>query len=826
MQFSSVRHRRAMYTTVSPVVLIMAGLFAGQANAVDHVVAAGETLPAGLVLADGDTLTNNGTITNPGGSGVEGLGDVGFILNSATGKVEAVGDWAIAINGNLGSFENHGSVTSDSIGALAVFGDLSSFLNTGTMATTGDVGVGVVGTVGTFNNSGTISSNFGPALIFQGAVGTLTNSGTLQSATNLTTVRFESSVGKFSNAGEILNNGTGVGVEANLNNGGVGSFENSGKIVAGAGQRGVSFYNNGNKVGTFTNSGSIIGGNWEAVFIGGGVDKFVNTSTGVIQNTDASGTDGHGVSFNTGTTNGGAVVAFENHGKILGDPNGDGNGVGFFEGVDPAAHQVGSFLNTGTISGAGNGVGAIGGFGSFTNSGTITSTTRTAVWSDGPNGTFTNSGTVSSAQGNGTSFLLDVDSYENSGTISGFRNGVTIDGAATSFNNSGTITGQERNGVWVGGDVDSFTNSGSITTSEGAAVAIDGTTSAFTNSGTLTSTYDAGVYLGDATGPIINTGTIQGRVGVFLGGGGAQTFTNSGTIRAEDWDAIYFGGGDDVLRLQTGSKIFGAIAFEAGDDTVDVSGFVGNTLLQVYDLENLVKGDRLAYHDAANNELAVVEANGVVEGGQRGTINIATGINNILTPVLDGVLSGTSNGVIEPLGYMPTAPQTAADLAIIDPPAHSATAWATAIGGGSHDGAPVDVNSLYGALVAGTHTQLAPDTTLGVLGGVGSGRVNTNSGGQIVDSVTGIAGFYGRHDAGSIAFDFSLLGGISGNNSARELVALGAVETARASYSSWFISPSIGVAIPVLQLEDGEVDLVGKVSYVGGNVSGYTETGS
>lgn len=71
-----------------------------------------------------------------------------------------------------------------------------------------------------------------------------------------------------------------------------------------------------------------------------------------------------------------------------------------------------------------------------------------------------------------------------------------------------------------------------------------------------------------------------------------------------------------------------------------------------------------------------------------------------------------------------------------------------------------------------------------------------------------------------------MLGGISGNNSARELVALGAVETARASYSSWFISPSIGVAIPVLQLEDGEVDLVGKVSYVGGNVSGYTETGS
>lgn len=38
--------------------------------------------------------------------------------------------------------------------------------------------------------------------------------------------------------------------------------------------------------------------------------------------------------------------------------------------------------------------------------------------------------------------------------------------------------------------------------------------------------------------------------------------------------------------------------------------------------------------------------------------------------------------------------------------------------------------------------------------------------------------------------------------------------------------PAVGVAVPALQLEAGEVDLVVRVSYVGGNVAVYSETDS
>ncbi|KFL29422.1 hypothetical protein JP75_20925 [Devosia riboflavina] len=174
---------------------------------------------------------------------------------------------------------------------------------------------------------------------------------------------------------------------------------------------------------------------------------------------------------------------------------------------------------------------------------------------------------------------------------------------------------------------------------------------------------------------------------------------------------------------------------------------------------------------------------------------------------------------------MPVAPQTSAELAIVEPPP-GPQVWATAVGGGSRETSPVDISGLYGALVTGSHVQLAPDTTLGLLAGLGRGRVDINAGNHTVDSTSGIAGLYGRHDAGIVKFDFFVLAGVSSHQSARQLVALGALETAHADYASWFVAPAIGVAVPIPQLDAGNVDLKGQISYVGGHVSGYSETGS
>lgn len=846
-----------MLTTVSSAALLLAGAFAAStAAAVDHVVAEGDSLPNGIVLADGDSLTNGGAIANAAGQAVDypgpNTGGVSFILNSETGTIQATGGWAIGLNGSLGRFENHGAISTDTDAALGIGGDLDTFINTGTMITTDGAGVGVNGTAGSFDNSGTITGANDPAAVFNGAVGNFTNSGTLQSATGWTTTFFEDGVTSFDNSGTILNTSNGKAVEVNLSNGAVGTFTNSGTIAGGAGQQAVGLFGtafgvgsfdnsgtitgNGNAavkidgavdtftnsgtlvsdvenaagfdslVGSFTNSGTITGANWDAIFFGKGVGHFVNAAGGVIQNVNHNGNGGNGIGFNTDLVDGGQVVAFENHGTIKADPaSNDGVGVGFFDNGN-GAFSVGSFTNSGTISGVGNGINAHGGFGSFNNSGTITTMLWQAVRSEGAVGAFTNSGTISSEQDHAIGFTDTVGTFTNSGTIlSPQGRGVAFDGLVTSFNNSGTID-SFQNGASFGGGLVNGVNSGTI-----ISRAANG---------------EIGVRIDEPGGTFTNTGTIEGPAAVayILNTTGPSTLVNSGTLRGTDGGAVWFDNGDDLLRLETGSQIFGDIGFGGGDDTVDVSGFSGNTLLRVYDLENVVPGDRLVHFDEPNNLLAVIEPAGVTQPAQLATTGLAGQVNNILGPVLNSV--GTEGAdPVEPLGYMPVALQTAADLAIVEPPA-GPRIWTTAIGGGSTDSNPVNISSLYGALVAGTHAELAGDTTLGGLVGVGRGRVDVGSGNHIVDSTTGIAGLYGRHTAGIVDLDFSLLAGVSGHQSSRQVVALGGLETARADYASWFVAPALGVAIPVLQTDTGEVDLVGRVSYVGGNVAGYTETGS
>ncbi|ODT78207.1 MAG: hypothetical protein ABS76_24675 [Pelagibacterium sp. SCN 64-44] len=858
-----------MLTTVSPAALMLAALAAAPASAVDHVVGAGTTV-AGVVLADGDSLTNNGNIVNPGNIAVDypgpNTGGITFILNATTGRIEATGDAAININGALGKLDNAGAITSD----------------------------------------------------------------------GWATIYLDYGVGDFINSGSVTNTGTGRAVEINLADRAVGTFTNSGTITGGAGNQGVAFVNNNHRVGTFTNSGTITGGSWEAVGIEGGVDHFINTASGTIRNTGRGGAgDGHGVAFNTGTVNGGSVGSFENHGTIIADlTGGNGNGVGFFDGGDATAHQVGRFVNTGTIEGNANGVSAQGGFGTFDNSGTITSLMWQAVRSNGDVGSFTNSGTIAANgdpavdisgtvgtftnsgklvsdagwttlfferevgrftnsghilntnTGHGVQFDLDngaVGSFSNSGTIAGGNGGVGVamfgvNFGVGSFSNSGSILGDGDPAIVIGGTLDSFSNTGlvqsdagnetiyfnsdvarfsndgkiiNINANDGRGIEFNGAVGAFTNSGSVSSyrngiTFgqgfttahnsgsivsraaagEIGVRINEPGGAFTNSGTIQGAtaVGYILNTAGPNTLVNSGTLKGTDGTAIGFDNGDDLLKLETGSKIIGAVRFNGGDDTIDVADFTGNALLEVRDLEHVVAGTRMVYFDQPNDLLAIVETTGVTQGGQVALTGMATQLTTLITPVLNGVFS-SGDGSVAPLGYMP-APQTAADLAIVQPQASRATAWATAIGGGSRDDLPVDIGAVYGALVAGTHAKLAGDTTLGVLGGVGSGRASINGGGQVVDTVAGIAGLYGRHEAGIVSIDFSLLGSVGGNQSAREIAGPLGPETARASYSSWFLAPSLGVSVPVLNTETGEVDLVGSVSYIGGQTAGYTETGS
>jgi len=58
------------------------------------------------------------------------------------------------------------------------------------------------------------------------------------------------------------------------------------------------------------------------------------------------------------------------------------------------------------------------------------------------------------------------------------------------------------------------------------------------------------------------------------------------------------------------------------------------------------------------------------------------------------------------------------------------------------------------------------------------------------------------------------------------VIANNTTETARGIFNSMFLAPSIGVSIPVLETEAGELLVKASATYVGGTTTAYTETGS
>lgn len=894
----------ARYNVLTPVAML--GFFAtsGLAYGVDQVIASGTTISNTVVLGNGDSLTNAGTINPPNASGVgypgNGAGGVQFILNSATGQIIGTNQIGIGIDGTLGRFENHGVVTTNQNSGLGVSGTLGEFINDGSIISTDNSGVGVGGLVGSFSNNGLISGARYNAIYFDkgvttfvngtagvirntsalngggdgvdfntdlntgGAVTSFTNNGSisadLASTEGSGVAFFDNSnnnpnafqVGSFVNTGTISGAGNGVfarGGFAAFNNSGtiigakysavgsgglIGSFNNSG-LISSSGETGFSA---DGSVGTFTNSGTIEGKRFNAAFFDRGVGSFLNDTSGIIRNTGAMGEDGTGIQFQTDLNDGGAVGSFVNRGLITADmASVEGNGVGFNDhsNNDPNAFQTMSFFNAGTITGVGNGVFSRGGFQTFGNSGIITGIRYSGVTSQSAIGTFSNSGTISSIDGTGATFEAGVGQFSNTGTIASINDqGAHFKGAVGSFANSGSITSGQNRAVEFQQLVGAFTNSGTIISKQNGVSFGAGFGNA-SNSGTILSTAatgEIGVRIDEAGGTFTNTGTIQGSAGVvyILNNAGANTFVNAGTLRGTDGAAIAFDGGadsDDVLKLLTGSKVYGDISFGAGTDTLDFSGFSGNTVLRVYGFENINAGDRLYAYDQPSDTVAIVEKTGVIAPTAQVTQDIAAQIQSVIAGQLSTAITGSADEDDSALGYAAAPVPTAAAAAIEDAQvAPSGVVWGSLIGGGSRDDLPVALSSLFGGIVAGSHAQLVPGTTLGIVGSYIGSSVDVNVGGQTVQSQTGVLGVYGKTEVNIAELNYSLIGGFANNHSQRNMLTLGVPQTAVADYSSWFLAPSIGASLPVLSSDRGELKVAAQVGYIGGQVAGYTETGS
>jgi outer membrane autotransporter protein len=164
-------------------------------------------------------------------------------------------------------------------------------------------------------------------------------------------------------------------------------------------------------------------------------------------------------------------------------------------------------------------------------------------------------------------------------------------------------------------------------------------------------------------------------------------------------------------------------------------------------------------------------------------------------------------------------------------PYYDTRIWASGFGGERHQRAdglvlPTDDWAYGGAM--GVDRVFRPNLRLGAFVVAGAGRESVELNVQTIDATYVFGGAYGRFDWVTQYLDFALYGGGISNKSTRGIanntVPTG-FEDATASYGGWFISPELiyGYRIPFNAVT---VTLRLRLRYVGGELDGYSESGS
>lgn len=431
------------------------------------------------------SLDNAGTIS--GSSGVALLAGSGYtsyyagITNRSSGTIGA-------IQGSVMSLTNDGTIAGGGLSAIYNSYNLySNITNNGTISSSSAAGT-IANFSGTITNSGTIANTGTGSAISSLYVwltnlsgGSITGAGSSVVSSNLSST--PSNAINLTNSGSIINSGTGMA----LYGGQIIATNNAGATI-GTGAGGTAIY-----AGTSLNlsNAGTINGNVMAGFnpayaynLGSTIDSTAGTINGNVTLGNGDDTliatirNGSLYTGITGTINGGGGTNTVNLqttsdatlSSALALPTGFSSAS-----FAPASGTTLTLANGFTNSGAIN----------FTGPGTLDNQTSL-------NGT----GTVVSGGGYGT--------FKNSGTITSSNAGA---GAAvavySSLNNTATIT---ASGTAVASS-GSFTNSGTIRSTGGIGVALSQscTCSTATNSGTI-----IGATVGVTTSSIlVNTGTIQ-----------------------------------------------------------------------------------------------------------------------------------------------------------------------------------------------------------------------------------------------------------------------------------------------------------------------------
>jgi hypothetical protein len=468
------------------------------------------------------------------------------------------------------------------------------------------------------------------------------------------------------------------------------------------------------------------------------------------------------------------------------------------------------------------------GYGSITDTGntitvvpgaSVTGTARGIFFSDG---TVLNSGSITG--GNFGGIRATTANVANSGTITGGAGSAGIVATTANVTNSGTITGDQ--GIFA----DIVAN--------------------VTNSGTIRGSGSVGISSNN-TANVINSGTITGGtngIALLAGFGGVANVTNSGIITGGT-AALQFDVNPDTLTLLPGSKIIGAINLGGGGDTVNVR--TGNQNLTFDTLAGAAVTSNVPFVVSGNRVVTIDPTPFAVAGTMLGDFSRSV---SAVVPMFDSLPAATgavptafaaqasSAPIFSPaFDHIPGLSAYAADHVAFKAPtvahADGTTFWARGFGGQriqQADGVVLrNVSNFFGGAM-GMDKAVSSNLRIGGFIGAGSTRTSIELNSGDTDSNLGFGGLYARYLWGASFLHAAVQGGGSRNDSTRNninnnLVA-GGLETAKASYNGWYVSPelTLGHRIALGHVLGAQHILTPslQVRYLYGSFGSYTETGS
>jgi hypothetical protein len=546
---------------------------------------------------------------------------------------------------------------------------------------------------------------------------------------------------------------------------------------------------------TCTNSGTVPGSE-------------INASTTLNVTTSNSGSVGGQIitattSGNATTTNSGSVGGQLVNSTANGNATTTNSGSVGGQVVNSTANGTATTTNSGTVNGQLVNASS-NGDATATNSGSVNGQVVNAT-SNG-NATATNSGSVNgqlvNASSNGDATATNSGSVNgqlinstsngnatttNSGSVNGQLINATSNGNATTTN-SGSVNGQVVTSAASGNG--STTNSGVISNFGGTAIVVSGTTATLTN--IVGGRVIGSIFLGGSTSNTIN----------FQGGNWLFTVSTSGGPTTVNTGGAPFVVGP-TTKAGTQIAVLDGTAFGLADRSLmNFTGDIAETLRGRFDGMGAGPGGPTALSFAAPSAGIAADAQAAFSG------------------IPSVAMSYASN----PKPVIGKAPPPAA-------PYYDTTIWASGFGGERHqraDGLLLRADDwAYGGAI-GVDRMFGGNLRLGAFVGGGGSRERVEFDVQKIDATYVFGGGYGRFDWVTQYLDFALYGGGIDNKSTRQIanntVANG-LEIATASYGGWFISPELtyGYRIP---LSAATMTPRVKVRYVGGELDGYSETGS